>query len=444
MQASNGVAPAATQTFTLTIADSPPGGTATTLTNPSLPVTVQVGLQGGLFFMAVGGDALNFYCGPAPTDTNNTTCAGEVPGGSFTDNGNGRANYLGSTWPAAGGPFTLHVRVINKPNNIWVRDIAGNHTTQANVTSAGVPSVQSAFYSSISAGGRYVIFQGHSADLGGSNSRSEVFLRERALNTTEVVSRGTGNVVAATAGTPNSSILGSDTISLANNWTSRTGVSPDGHYVLFSSFAGNLAPVNLAPGGDTNGKQDVFIRERPSAPADFIPPETAITSAVDGSNAIIAEGGATPSSTATFSFTGSDAGGVAGFQCKLDAGAFVACTSPTTYNGLALGSHNFQVRAIDTGMLVDPTPAMRTWSVVTPAQGTTNLISTVEGLGLTNGPTNSLTGPLKNLDTSNKTAACNKLAEFIGHVNSQTPPLTPAQAAQLIAAANAIKASIGC
>jgi len=77
---------------------------------------------------------------------------------------------------------------------------------------------------------------------------------------------------------------------------------------------------------------------------------------------------APPSSTisthATFGFSSDEAGGR--FECQLDGGAFTACTSPKTYNGLAIGSHTFAVRAIDIAGNVDQTPAPLSWAIIPP------------------------------------------------------------------------------
>ncbi len=92
---------------------------------------------------------------------------------------------------------------------------------------------------------------------------------------------------------------------------------------------------------------------------DTTPPDTTIDS-----------GPPDPSDTASaaFTFSGTDnvgGGGVAGFACSLDSAAFAACTSPQTYSNLAIGSHTFQVRAVDAAGNVDPTPAAYTWTYVT-------------------------------------------------------------------------------
>src|SRR5207244_3031938 len=71
---------------------------------------------------------------------------------------------------------------------------------------------------------------------------------------------------------------------------------------------------------------------------DTKPPETSITAGPANS---------TTSTTAQFTFTGTDAGGVAGFECNLDGAGWSSCSSPKAYNGLSVGSHTFSVRARD-------------------------------------------------------------------------------------------------
>jgi hypothetical protein len=86
---------------------------------------------------------------------------------------------------------------------------------------------------------------------------------------------------------------------------------------------------------------------------DTTAPNTTITSGPSGSN---------NPSTATFTFTSSEAGST--FECKLDTGAFQACVSGVTYTGLPAGSHTLQVRAIDPAGNVDASPASRNWKSV--------------------------------------------------------------------------------
>jgi hypothetical protein len=84
--------------------------------------------------------------------------------------------------------------------------------------------------------------------------------------------------------------------------------------------------------------------------------------------------------SATFSFeaaVGSGSSDPASFQCRLDttsAAAWTACTSPTTYNGLAEGHHKFEVRTKngegDGAGNFDPTPAVADFSVEIPPETT--------------------------------------------------------------------------
>ncbi len=80
----------------------------------------------------------------------------------------------------------------------------------------------------------------------------------------------------------------------------------------------------------------------------------------------------TTSTSASLGFTGTDAGGsgVASYECRLDNGAWAACTTPKSYTGLAQGNHTFDVRAIDAAGNTDATPATYTWRVDTTAPDT--------------------------------------------------------------------------
>src|SRR5207248_205034 len=101
---------------------------------------------------------------------------------------------------------------------------------------------------------------------------------------------------------------------------------------------------------------NVVLSTDSTTSTDTIPPDTSITAGPSGT---------VTSDSATFSFTATEAG--SSFQCRLDGAAFSQCTSPTSYSGLAGGSHTFDVRAIDPAGNVDPTPATRTWTVAVTA-----------------------------------------------------------------------------
>ncbi len=89
--------------------------------------------------------------------------------------------------------------------------------------------------------GRFVTFLSDQGfDPADTNGMADLYLRDRVLGTTELVS-----VAFAGGGT--------------GNITRPGGISADGRYVVFSSCDTGLL---LAPGKDTNGQCDVFVRDR--------------------------------------------------------------------------------------------------------------------------------------------------------------------------------------
>jgi immune inhibitor A len=66
----------------------------------------------------------------------------------------------------------------------------------------------------------------------------------------------------------------------------------------------------------------------------------------------------------SFSFSANEA---AEFDCRLDAGDYLPCTSPQAFSGLADGSHSFSVRATDLAGNVESSPASYDWRVDTSA-----------------------------------------------------------------------------
>jgi Ca2+-binding RTX toxin-like protein len=154
---------------------------------------------------------------------------------------------------------------------------------------------------------------------------------------------------------------GNDSI-LANSGT--PGADPDATIDCGTGF--DTAQIDRPANGPDPAPSDCeAVEERD--PNSFRPPDTP-PEAPDTS--IAAKPPAlTKGTTAEFSFSASPAAGAA-FECKLDAGAFVACTSPKTYSGLsgdgaATGTtHTFQVRAKNAGGS-DLSPATYTWTVDT-------------------------------------------------------------------------------
>jgi hypothetical protein len=125
--------------------------------------------------------------------------------------------------------------------------------------------------------------------------------------------------------------------------------------------------ATLAEGGHTfQVRATATDASEPGAPVsrtftvDTASPQTSITGGPNGPTA---------DPTPSFRFSSNEAG--SSFECKVDGGAFAACTSPRATSPLADGPHTFQVRARDQVMNLDPTAARRSFTVDTTAPDTT-------------------------------------------------------------------------
>jgi Tol biopolymer transport system component len=129
----------------------------------------------------------------------------------------------------------------NDWRDTFVRDRQGGTTERVSIGSGGAQGNQESDTASpsISADGRYVAFASAASNLvaGDTNLWGDVFVRDRQLAVTERVSVATGGTQA-------------------DGFCSRPSISADGRYVAFTSTATNLVP------GDTNGRVDVFVRDR--------------------------------------------------------------------------------------------------------------------------------------------------------------------------------------
>jgi hypothetical protein len=122
--------------------------------------------------------------------------------------------------------------------------------------------------------------------------------------------------------------------------------------------------------GLSNGQHTFSVRATDGAGnTDATPASATWTVAVTAPDTTITGG---PSGTeyefsATFTFTSNDQ--FVTFECRLNGGAWTACTSPTTYLDLYAGEQTFEVRAVSLDGVPDPTPASRTWTVEDPGGG---------------------------------------------------------------------------
>jgi Tol biopolymer transport system component len=127
----------------------------------------------------------------------------------------------------------------NSMYDIFVRDRTAGVTSRVSKNSAGEEGTLVSYQPSISEDGRYVAFHSYANNLvtGDTNGAPDIFVRDRQTGTTTLVSKSSAGVEGDTA-------------------SFNPSISADGRYVAFRSVASNLVA------GDTNGFEDVFVRDR--------------------------------------------------------------------------------------------------------------------------------------------------------------------------------------
>jgi hypothetical protein len=182
----------------------------------------------------------------------------------FIGLGQDRQQYMGISI-SANGRFVAFVsaasNLVESDTNgsvpdIFVRDRANNSTELVSLNPNGIQANSSSENPSINDNGQFVAFQSNATNLisddtndDTNGSISDVFVRDRVGETTELISRNSNQTQAnLTSGNPS--------------------ISGDGQFVAFESNATNLI---IGDTSDENGSEaDIFVRDRVSGETDLI------------------------------------------------------------------------------------------------------------------------------------------------------------------------------
>jgi Tol biopolymer transport system component len=126
----------------------------------------------------------------------------------------------------------------NGVSDVFVKDLQTGVIQRVSVTASGTQGNAASGFNSISADGRYVVFQSDASNLvpGDTNGTSDIFVKDRQTGSI----RRVNVTVNGTQG---------------NNYSLMPAISGNGGYVAFTSEATNLVS------GDTNGVSDVFVKD---------------------------------------------------------------------------------------------------------------------------------------------------------------------------------------
>lgn len=176
----------------------------------------------------------------AGADTTGTT---RVSTDSLGDQANAESRYTDISDDGRFVSFTSSASNLvagdtNGADDVFVHDTVGGTTTLVSANSNGVQGNGASRHPSISGDGRYVAFPSSASNLvpGDTNGGPDVFVKDAVTGATTLVSVAMDGSPAGSSGTP-------------------LAISKDGRYVAFGSGASNIVP------GDTNTVEDLFLRD---------------------------------------------------------------------------------------------------------------------------------------------------------------------------------------
>lgn len=149
----------------------------------------------------------------------------------------------------------------NSADDIYLRDLRTGTVSLVSVASDGSQGDGASTQASISSDGRFVVFRSAATNLvaDDTNGVEDIFLRDLLAGTTVRVSLGGGGAEA-------------------NGASSTPAVADGGRFVVFSSTATNL------DASDSNGVQDVFLRDTVSNTTTLVSSNSAGTSSANGAS----------------------------------------------------------------------------------------------------------------------------------------------------------------
>ena len=308
--------------------------------------------------------------------------SGAQPGNTFATAISADGRYVGM-YSFAGD---LVAEDTNGAADVFVRDRLSGQTERISLDSSGTQGNGESVFPSISADGRYVAYTSIASNLvaGDTNDAADAFVHDRLSGQTERISRD----LSGTQG---------------NGGSFAPALSADGRYVAYYSEASNLVA------SDTNDVLDVFVHDRVSGQTERVSVDSSATQANgDSFNPVISADG-----------------------------RYVAYYSEAS--NLVAG---------DTNSAPDVFVRDRA-ATSTPAEDVEEIFDDVEAFELPDGLNMALKAKLqKVLDAiaaGDIAGACTELGSFINQIKAQQgKKLTAAQAAQLIEAANDLRAKIGC